>query len=100
MNRTDKPTPSGGTGGRSGTGQARPHHGLEDADAPASQHATIDRDQGSVHTGASYQSGGTQQDRSQRAEELKQRDGGTGVAGSPEGGADPAPGGDAVRRRV
>lgn len=66
MNRTDKLTPSGGAGGPSGTGQGRPHHGLEDADAPASQHAAIDRDQGSVRSGASYQSGGTQQDRSQR----------------------------------
>jgi hypothetical protein len=100
MNRTDKPTPTGGTGGRSGTGQARPHHGVEDADEPESQHAAIDRDQGAEATGSSYQSGGTQQDRNQREKELKQRDGGAGVAGSPDGGADPAPGSDTVRRNA
>lgn len=99
MNHDQKPATGGGTGGRSGTGQARPHHGVEDADAPESERAAIDRDAGSVHTGSSYQSGGTQQDRAQVDAEQKQRKGGAGVATSPQGGADPAPGAPAVGGR-
>jgi hypothetical protein len=99
MKQHPKPPASGGTGGRSGTGQARPHHGLDDADAPESEHAAVDRDKGALRSGSSYQSGGTQQDRAQVEAERKQREGGAGVASSPQGGADPAPGAAAVRGR-
>ena len=100
MHQEQKPAADGGTGGRSGTGQARPHHGVEDADAPESGRARIDRDAGSVPAGSSYQSGGTQQDRAQVDAEQKQREGGAGVASSPHGGADPAPGAPAVGGRT
>ncbi|MEO8985376.1 MAG: hypothetical protein ABI300_07105, partial [Rhodanobacter sp.] len=91
----------GGVGGRSGTGQAQPHRGVDDPDAPDARAATdADGDAtAAVRTGATYQSGGTQQDRMQREAERKQRDGGAGVASSPQGGADPAPGAPAVSNR-
>jgi hypothetical protein len=77
---------------RSGTGQQAPHHGLADTDAQ-------DADDASAASGAgsSYQSGGTRRGRAQQDEERKQREGGAGVAHSPQGGADPAPGAPATR---
>jgi hypothetical protein len=77
---------------RSGTGQATPHHGTGD---PNGQD-TDDMSPG-PRTGSSYQSGGTAQDRAQQDEERKQRDGTAGVAHSPQGGADPAPGASPTR---
>jgi hypothetical protein len=77
---------------RSGTGQATPHHGVGDPNE-------LDADDmpPGPRTGSSYQSGGTRQDRERQEEERKQRHGGTGVAHSPQGGADPAPGAPATR---
>ena len=91
----------GGVGGRSGTGQAQPHRGVDDPESPDARPA-IEADgdaTDAMPTGATYQSGGTQQDRVQREAERKQRHGGAGVASSPQGGADPAPGAPAVGNR-
>jgi hypothetical protein len=82
---------------RSGTGQRTPHHGLGDADAEELDQTADADTEPALATGTSYQSGGTRRDRAQQEEERKQRDGGAGVAHSPQGGADPAPGAPATR---
>jgi hypothetical protein len=94
------PLPSmGGAGGRSGTGQATPHHGMDDGSGQDMADSPVDPDSlpPLPLPGPDHQSGGTRLDRAQHDEERKQRDRGAGVGRSPRGGADPAPGAPATR---
>lgn len=86
------PPPLGGAGEQSGTGQATPHHGLQQPGGEAALNPPAGPDVPMADNGPSYQSGGTQQDRAQKDEERKV---GEGTASSPtntSGAADPAPG--------
>lgn len=92
--------PAGGTGGESGTGQMRPHHGFGDprgrkaVDEPADPEAV----QPMPQAGPTYQTGGVGQDRAQHIQERKHRESGVGstrghgVGGKGDGGLDPPPG--------
>jgi hypothetical protein len=88
------PTPPGGAGGRSGTGQATPHHGIQPAHGEAALNPPADPDAPPPvpGNGASYQSGGTRQDRPQKDEERKVDEGTAPSRSNAGGGADPAPG--------
>lgn len=90
---------AGATGGESGNGQMRPHHGFGDSQGqktlgePADPQAIASMPE----NGPTYQTGGVGQDRAQRIEERKQRESGVGSTkghgiDGQGGGFDPPPG--------
>jgi len=90
----------GGVGGRSGTGQAQPHHRFDD---PTGRQATRQPvNEGAElpepSTGADYQSGGRGMDREQRLQERKQRESGVGDTMKQGPGLDSPPGAPLRRR--
>ena len=91
--------PAGGTGGESGTGQMRPHHGYGDPHARKATGEPLDPEAilSEPETGPTYQTGGVGQDRAQHIQERKQRESGVGSTkghgvGGQDGGLDPPPG--------
>ncbi len=84
------PAPRGGGGGQSGTGQATPHHGLQQPGGDAALNPPVGGREPALDGSPDYQSGGTQQDRAQKDEERK-ADENTNPSPT-SGGADPAPG--------
>ncbi|EIL92259.1 hypothetical protein UU9_02384 [Rhodanobacter fulvus Jip2] len=85
------PAPQGGLGGLSGTGQATPHHGLQPPGGKAALNPPVGGSVPASGVGASYQVGGTRQDRAQKDAERKADEAGRSPADS-RGAADPAPG--------
>jgi hypothetical protein len=79
----------GHAGGVSGTGQAWPHHGFEEADDEA-RLSTPD-------TGSSYQAGGTHLNRERQVATRKARLAGSTIASKAHDGRDPPPGAPASR---
>jgi hypothetical protein len=91
--------PAGGTGGASGTGQMRPHHGFSDRRGQGALGEPEDPDAilPSPENGPTYQTGGVRLDRAQHIEERKRRESGVGStkghgADGQGGGFDPPPG--------
>lgn len=91
--------PAGGTGGASGNGQMRPHHGFGDPHGQKAIGQPVDP--AAIlpvpENGPTYQTGGTGLDRAQEVEERKQRESGVGStkghgADGHGGGFDPPPG--------
>ena len=90
---------AGGTGGASGNGQMRPHHGFGDPHGQKALGEPVDPQAilPVPENGPSYQSGGTGLDLQQEVEERKNRESGVGstkghgVDGK-GGGLDPPPG--------
>jgi hypothetical protein len=86
------PAPQGGLGGQSGTGQATPHHGLQQPGGEAALNPPVGGAMPTPDNGATYQSGGTQQDRAQKDSERKADENTSGSPSNNSGAADPAPG--------
>lgn len=92
--------PAGGTGGESGNGQMRPHHGFGDAHGQKAMGEPVDPEAilPVPENGPTYQTGGTGLDLQQQIEERKHRESGVGstkghgVGGKGDGGLDPPPG--------
>ncbi|MCW8806672.1 MAG: hypothetical protein OQK79_01005 [Rhodanobacter sp.] len=86
--------PEGGAGGRSGTGQAQPHHGFDDTSGEKAKGEPVDKDAilPEPDSGPSYQSGGSGLDLEQEVEERKQRESGVGKTFEHGPGMDPLPG--------
>ena len=86
--------PEGGAGGRSGTGQAQPHRGFDDASAQQAMGEPVDKQAllPEPATGPDYQSGGTSLDLEQEVQERKQRESGVGATKAHGPGMDPPPG--------
>lgn len=92
--------PAGGTGGESGNGQMRPHHGFGDPQGQKAMGEPVDPEAivPMPETGPTYQTGGVGQDRAQHIQERKNRESGVGstkghgVGGKGDGGLDPPPG--------
>lgn len=84
----------GGTGGRSGTGQAQPHHGYDEREGRDALGQPVDPDSElpPAPTGPGYQSGGSGQDREPQVHERKTGGLGDHAGRDPRGAADPAPG--------
>ena len=80
----------GNAGGVSGTGQALPHHGFDDAEDEAQLSAS--------GTGSSYQAGRTHLNRERQEATRKVRLAGSTVASKAHDGRDPPPGAPASRR--
>lgn len=97
---SDAIEPAGGTGGESGNGQMRPHHGFGDPLGQKAMGEPIDPEaiEPMPQTGPTYQTGGVGQDRAQHIQERKNRESGVGstkghgVGGQGDGGLDPPPG--------
>ncbi|MCX7514141.1 hypothetical protein [Frateuria sp. STR12] len=90
---------AGGTGGDSGNGQMRPHHGFGDPQGRKAMGEPEDPDAivPIQENGPTYQTGGVGQDRAQHIQERKQRESGVGSTkghgvGGKDGGLDPPPG--------
>ncbi|HET6631240.1 MAG TPA: hypothetical protein VFG73_00850 [Rhodanobacteraceae bacterium] len=90
----DRPATDGGIGGRSGTGDARPHRGLEDvAELDAMDPSAERQSERTIDSGPAYRTGGTQEVRAQRVAERKAAESGRGSSRrDPRGRADPPPG--------
>lgn len=90
--------PAGGTGGESGNGQMRPHHGFADRRGQQAVDEPVDPEAIPMpENGPTYQTGGAGLDRAQHVEERKQRESGVGStkghgADGQGGGFDPPPG--------
>ena len=91
--------PAGGTGGASGNGQMRPHHGFGDPHGQKAMGEPVDPEaiMPMPENGPTYQTGGVGLDRAQHIEERKQRESGVGStkghgAAGQGGGFDPPPG--------
>jgi hypothetical protein len=86
--------PEGGAGGRSGTGQAQPHHGFDDASGQQAMGEPVDKEAilPEPATGPDYQSGGSGLDLEQEVQERKQRESGVGSTKAHGPGRDPPPG--------
>lgn len=83
-------TREGGEGGLGGTGDARPHRGVDDR---SGRHASLDDPEDEQREPPDAQGGGTRQDREQRVEERKNAESGAGASRKqPDGRAAPAPG--------
>ncbi len=85
----------GGVGGRSGTGQAQPHHGFDDRQGRKAMGEPEDPDNilPVPENGPGYQSGGTGLDTQQQVTEAKQAESGAeGKSRSNGPGMDPPPG--------
>ena len=92
-------TQAGGTGGASGTGQMRPHHGFGDPSGQGALGEPVDPQAilPVPENGPTYQTGGVGLDRVQQVEERKHRESGVGStkghgADGQGGGFDPPPG--------
>lgn len=94
--------PEGGTGGRSGTGQAQTHHAFDDREGRSALGNAADpgSDLPEPRVGGSYQTGGTRGDLEQQLEERKVQEPGGGAPRNPTGAADPAPGSQPGRNRT
>jgi len=91
--------PAGGTGGASGTGQMRPHHGYGDPGGQGALGEPVDPQAilPVPENGPTYQTGGVGLDHPQQIEERKQRESGVGStkghgADGQGGSFDPPPG--------
>ena len=89
--------PAGGTGGASGTGQMRPHHGFGARRNTPGESEDPEAILPEPRNGPTYQTGGVGLDRAQHVEQRKRRESGVGStkghgADGQGGGFDPPPG--------
>lgn len=91
----------GGAGGRSGTGQAQPHHGYDEREGQGALGQPVDPESmlPEAPVGPDYQSGGRGQDHELQVDERKTGGLGDRKGRDPRGGADPAPGAPVQRGR-
>lgn len=94
--------PEGGSGGRSGTGQASAHRPFDDREGRSALGNAADPDSElpEPRVGESYQTGGTRGDLEPQLEERKVQEPGGGAPRNPTGAADPAPGSQPGRNRT